>query len=211
MMGGGAFGCALGGALSLRRSNTFPVLVSASVLIALASGLLTGLPSTIHPPVRQWGLEALLGVGVGLKISSTTFLTVLESDFEDHAIAQGVIAQMRVFGGSIGVAVSIVVLIMKIQNTLEDVLTPEQLASFYRSPLVLFSFGPAQQLLARQAFIDAFRVDMWICMGVSIASLFVALFTYQKNPPSVQSKLQELENELSRGAALPGPGLSSQA
>lgn len=109
---------------------------------------------------------------------------------------------MRVFGGSLGVAVSIIVLITKIQNGLQGTLTEEQLASFYRSPLALFQFGPEQQLLARQAFIDAFRVDMYICVGVSIASLFVALFTYQRHPPSVQSKLDDLEKELSRGAAL---------
>lgn len=84
MMGGGAAGCAIGGALSLRRNNTFPVLVVASVIITIASGFLSNLPDAIKPPPRQWGLEAVLGVGVGLKISSTTFLAVLESSFEDH-------------------------------------------------------------------------------------------------------------------------------
>ncbi|KAJ4153604.1 hypothetical protein LMH87_010086 [Akanthomyces muscarius] len=202
MMGGGAAGCALGGALSLRRNNTFPVLVAASAILTIASGVLSRLPDGIKPPAWQWGLEVVLGLGIGLKISSTTFLAVLQSSFEDHAISQGIIAQMRVFGGSLGVAISIIVLITKIQNGLEDTLTPEQLASFYRSPLALFQFGPQQQLLARQAFIDAFRVDMYICVGVSIASLLVALFTFQRHPPSVQSKLADLEKELSRGAPL---------
>lgn len=110
---------------------------------------------------------------------------------------------MRVFGGSIGVAISIIVLITKIQDSLKGTITPEQLASFYRNPLALFTFGPKQQLLARQAFVDAFRVDMYICVALSAASLFVALFTYQRNPPSVQSKLEDLEKELSRAAPLP--------
>ncbi|ATY61380.1 Major facilitator superfamily general substrate transporter [Cordyceps militaris] len=202
MMGGGAAGCALGGALSLRRNNTFPVLVVASAILAISSGVLSRLPEETAPPAWQWGLEAVLGVGVGLKISSTTFLAVLQSDFEDHAISQGIIAQMRVFGGSLGVAVSIVVLITKIQNGLQGSLTPDQLASFYRSPLALFQFSPQQQLVARRAFIDAFRVDMYICVGVSVASLFAALFTYQRHPPSVQSKLADLEKELARSAAL---------
>lgn len=107
---------------------------------------------------------------------------------------------MRVFGGSIGVAVSIIVLITKIQTGLEASVTQEQLESFYRDPLTLFQLAPDQQLLAREAFIDAFRVDMYICVGVSIASLLVALFTFQKHPPSVQSKLEDLEKELSRAA-----------
>ncbi|OAA58692.1 Major facilitator superfamily domain, general substrate transporter [Cordyceps fumosorosea ARSEF 2679] len=211
MMGGGAFGCALGGALSLRRNNTFPVLVAASAILAISSGVLSGLPDKAEPPAWQWGLEAVLGVGIGLKISSTTFLAVLQSDFEDHAISQGIIAQMRVFGGSLGVAISIIVLIAKIQSGLQDSLTPDQLASFYRSPLILLQFGPKQQLVARQAFIDAFRVDMYVCVGVSVASLLVALFTYQRHPPSVQSKLEDLERELARGAALMGVSETTEA
>lgn len=110
---------------------------------------------------------------------------------------------MRVFGGSVGVAVSIIVLITRIQVNLQDVLTPEQLASFYRSPLVMFTFSLGQQLLAREAFVDAFRIDMYICVGVSMASFCISLFTYQKHPPSVKSKLEDLEAELHRSAALP--------
>lgn len=86
MMGGGAAGCALGGGLSLRRNNTFPVLIVASIIIAISSGLLSDLPETFKPAPKQWGIEALLGLGVGLKISSTTFLSVLQVDFEDHGM-----------------------------------------------------------------------------------------------------------------------------
>lgn len=111
---------------------------------------------------------------------------------------------MRVFGGSIGVAISIIVLITRIQTNLKDILTPEQLANFYSSPLAIFTFSSAQQMLAREAFIDAFRIDMYICLGVSVASLFVSLLTYQKHPPSVKSRLDDLEAELSRSAALSG-------
>lgn len=109
---------------------------------------------------------------------------------------------MRVFGGSVGVAISIIVLITKIQSSLQGTLTPEQLANFYRSPLTLFTFSSAQQLVAREAFIDAFRVDMYICLGVSIASLFVSFFTYQTHPPSVKSRLEDLEAELTRSTAI---------
>lgn len=218
MMAGGATGCALGGGLSMRRNNTFPVLVAASVLILISCGLLVNLPDTLDPPTKQWGIEVLLGVGLGLKISSTTFIAVLEAEFEDHgtyslvlpplfsnesstdklAIAQGIIAQSRVFGGSIGVAISIIVLIAKIQSSLQDSLTQEQLQNFYRSPLVLFTFTPEQQQKARDSFIDTFNLDMYICIGVSALSLLVAMFTFQRHPPSVKSKLADLEAELRR-------------
>lgn len=112
------------------------------------------------------------------------------------AISQGIIAQMRVFGGSLGVASSVIILINKIESVLSGTLTPEQLAEFYRSPLILLHFPPKQQLLAREAFIEAFREDMLLCVGIGAASFFVSLFTFQRKPPSVKAKLASLEAEL---------------
>lgn len=84
MMGGGATGCALGGAASLRRNNTCPVLILASVIITVACGILSSLSGDFDPQPRQWAAEVILGIGLGLKISSSTFLSVLQSEFEDH-------------------------------------------------------------------------------------------------------------------------------
>lgn len=84
MMGGAAAGCALGGGLSLRRNNIFPVLLVASMIIAMCCGFLSDLPGSFTPAPKQWALEAILGLGIGMKISSTTFLSVLQVDFEDH-------------------------------------------------------------------------------------------------------------------------------
>lgn len=103
---------------------------------------------------------------------------------------------MRVFGGSLGVAASVIILINKIESALSGTLSPEQLAEFYRSPLILLQFPPKQQLLARQAFIEAFREDMYLCIGIGVASFVVSLFTFQRKPPSVKSKLASLEAEL---------------
>lgn len=86
MMGGGAVGCAIGGGLSLRRNNTFPTLVAASVIIAVACGILSTLNDEFNPPPRQWAAEVVLGLGLGLKLSSSTFLSVLQSEFEDHGM-----------------------------------------------------------------------------------------------------------------------------
>lgn len=86
MMAGGAVGCAMGGGATLRRNNTFPVLIIASILLITGSALLVNLPESGTPPAKQWGFESLLGVGVGLKISSTTFIAILQSSFEDHGM-----------------------------------------------------------------------------------------------------------------------------
>jgi hypothetical protein len=60
-----------------------------------------------------------------------------------------VVAQMRVFGGSLGVAASFIVLNSRIAKTLTRVLTAKELEDFYRSPLVVESFDFLKQLRPR--------------------------------------------------------------
>lgn len=105
---------------------------------------------------------------------------------------------MRVFGGSLGVASSIIVLINKIQTVLGDNLSESQLQDFYRNPLIILTFAPDNATKARDAFIEGFREDMYICIGMSCASFVVSLFTFQRHPPSVKSKLASLEAELAQ-------------
>ena len=109
---------------------------------------------------------------------------------------------MRVFGGSIGVATSFFVLNTKIQRNLQSTLTAQQLQDVYRSPLAMLSFSPLQLLEARQTFIDAFQIDMYICVGVSSACLVASLCTYQRRPPSVKTRLADVEAELERGTIM---------
>jgi hypothetical protein len=100
---------------------------------------------------------------------------------------------MRLFGGSTGVAASFIVLNTKIQNTLSSVLSPGQLSDFYKSPAAILTFTLAEKIEVRETYIDAFTIDMRICIGISIASLLASLCTYQRNPPSIQKRLDDLE------------------
>jgi hypothetical protein len=109
------------------------------------------------------------------------------------AIAQGIVAQLRILGGSLGVAAGFIVLNNRITETLTGLLTAEEMDAFYRSPAITKSFDVPKQLGVRTAYIDAFNISMYICAGISAACLVSSLFTYQKNPPTIQKRLQELE------------------
>lgn len=84
LMGSTAVGSALGGAFSAKKNRTFLTLNLASVFMLVGSGLLSDLPDTISPAPRQWGYEVVLGFGIGLNLSTMTFLTSLQVEFEDH-------------------------------------------------------------------------------------------------------------------------------
>lgn len=102
-------------------------------------------------------------------------------------------AQIRVFGGSIGIAASFIVLNAKIQKTLGTVLSPQQLSDFYRSPAVTTTFDLLQQYQVRETYIDAFSIDMRICLGAAAAGLLSALCSYQSKPLTMKQRMEDLE------------------
>lgn len=125
-----------------------------------------------------------------------------ETDGPGHiAVAQGVVAQLRIFGGSVGIAASFIVFNHKIQEALTGVLTQTQLDDFYRSPTAIFSFSVTQQLLVRQTYIDVFNIDMRVCAGISAACLVATLFTFQRRPQSIKERLADLEEAYARTEA----------
>ncbi|RDL40000.1 Uncharacterized protein BP5553_04340 [Venustampulla echinocandica] len=203
LMGGMAVGSALGGAVSAKRNLTFWTLNLASIFMLIGSALMSTIPGTLSPAARQWAFEAILGLGLGLNLSSSTLMTSLQAEFEDYSIAQGLTAQMRLFGGSAGVAASFTVLNTKIHNTLGSVLSPEQLNDFYKSPVAILSFTIAEKLEVRETYIEAFAIDMRICIGISVASLLVSICTYQRDPPSIKKRLGDLEKFHARGVDIP--------
>ncbi|KAH6847112.1 major facilitator superfamily domain-containing protein [Chaetomium sp. MPI-CAGE-AT-0009] len=202
LMGSMAVGSGLGGAASAKRNNTWWTQIVSGILMLVGSALLSTLADTTSPEPKQWGFQVLLGLGVGLSLSTTTFVTSLSVEFEDHAVGQGLMAQMRVFGGSLGVASSFIVLNSMIQDRLENVLTPEELSDFYTSPVAVYSLPAFQQLKIREVYIDAFNVNMRVCLGVSALAVIAALCTYQRRPPTVQKRLDDLAELYARSTTL---------
>ena len=84
LMGSIAVGSALGGAASARHNNLYWTLSGAGVLMLIGSALLSTLGDSIAVEGKEWGFPVLLGLGLGLNLSTTTFLTSLQVEFEDH-------------------------------------------------------------------------------------------------------------------------------
>jgi hypothetical protein len=108
-------------------------------------------------------------------------------------VAQGIVAQLRIFGGSVGVAVSMIILNDDISKSLSSALSPTQLADFYSSPISILNFTLTEQIQVRQTFILTFNKDMRMCMYVSVVCLLVTLCAYQKDPPTMKERIDELE------------------
>ncbi|KAL2820815.1 MFS general substrate transporter [Aspergillus cavernicola] len=201
LMGSTAVGSALGGAASAKRNNSFWTLNLASIFMVIGSTLLSTLTDAVDPEPKQWVFEAVLGFGLGLSLSTMTFITTMQVKFEDHAVAQGIVAQLRIFGGSIGIAAAFIVFNNKVQETLTGVLTVEQLEQFYRTPAAIYRLPAAQQLVVREVYVGTFNTDMRICAGIAAACLIATLCTYQRRPQSIKERLADLEEAYARTEA----------
>jgi hypothetical protein len=95
-------------------------------------------------------------------------------------VAQGIIAQARVLGGSIGIACSTAVLGVTQRRELAGVVTSAQLATLQVSAKQMTE---AQLHSVRQAYSDAFAEEMRVCAIVSGVCVLAALATYRRSGP----------------------------
>lgn len=119
------------------------------------------------------------------------------------ATAQGIIAQVRILGGSLGIAASSAVLGVKTNSELAKVLSPEQLAHLAST---MSSLPPAQKEAVRHAYTDALRQDMIICCAVTGLGLLFALGTYSRTRLSMREAgkkhfLEEVERNRAEESA----------
>ena len=119
-------------------------------------------------------------------------------------MAQGIVAQARVLGGSIGIAASTAILGVMEYDQLPGVVSESQLASLQTSEQEL---SPAQLHAIRQAYSDAFNEDMRVCAIVAGICVLLTIGTFQRNPLDIpERRKQQVINEQKRLRSIPAVG-----
>jgi len=108
------------------------------------------------------------------------------------AVAQGTVAQSRILGGAIGIAISTIVMNNHLQAALEGTVSPEILQYLYISPFTILKYGVSIALEFRRSYIAAFANDMRIAMYISVAAFVFSLCTWQRHPPTMKEKRELL-------------------
>lgn len=104
------------------------------------------------------------------------------------AVAQGIVAQVRVLGGSIGIAASTAILGVVEYNQLRGIVTNSQLASLRDSEK---TFTSSQLQAVQRAYSDAFNEDMRVCAIVAGICILLTLGTFQRNPLDIQARREQ--------------------
>ncbi|KAG0646091.1 Rubrofusarin-specific efflux pump aurT [Hyphodiscus hymeniophilus] len=190
MLGAVAVGSTIGGGVNNKKNNIFPVLVTASCLMTLGTGLMSTLLNTVNVESKTYGFQVLIGLAFGLTVSTVSLGAGLAADLDDATVGQGIVAQMRVLGGSIGIAASTAILGVHQRNELlrPGIITEEQLATLQTATR---NFSPDQLHAVRQAYSNAFNEDMRICAVVSGLCILITLGTFRKNTQPIMERRKE--------------------
>ena len=186
LLGATAVGSIFGGAISKKRNNTSFTLIVALSLQVLGIGLLTTFNRQSTPLQPQYGYQAIFGFGVGMTFSSATVLTKIEAAGDDHAVAQGAMAQARVLGGAIGLVICTIVFNYNVKQKLLTWLDQGELEALYHSPLAALRFPPYQQQEVKEVYTQAFTDMVRIILYTACAGLIAALFTFRQSPTPVE-------------------------
>lgn len=201
MLGATAVGSILGGAFSKKKNNTSRTLIAAACFQVIGLGLLTTFDAPSSPMAPQFGYQAVFGLGVGLTFSSATVLTKIQAAGRDHAVAQGVMAQVRVLGGAVGLVICNVIFNIHL-GAIENKLSAEQIDALHRSPLVLVSAGSRVEEDVMEVFSTSFQSMVWVMFWVAVAAFVASLCTWEMNP----APLQELDEAVAASRHVPGAG-----
>ncbi|KAI0379177.1 MFS general substrate transporter [Hypomontagnella monticulosa] len=193
MLGATSFGAFFAGAISRKRNNTSWTIMAAHIFQLVGTGLMSMLKDATTETKAQYGFQVLLGLGFGLSFGAGTIMASLQSQSEDLAVAQGAIAQARVFGGAIGIAICSIIFNRKVTMELGNKMDPDDMAALHHSPTIAPWLPEESKLLVRSVYASAFTSDINVMIGIATAGFVASVFTYEQYPPSMSTVPQAKE------------------
>lgn len=188
MLGSCAFGSFLGGACSKQANLTSQTLVAGSLVQVLGLALVFGFSENLGLGLLL-GFTAIYGFGVGLSFAACTMIAAIEARNNDLAAAQGAVAQARVFGGTLGLAVCTIIFNEKLRSSLGpgsgSKLGQQELDQIRRSLITMLDLPDEARLEVVRVYLEAFRDQMLAMTVVAVAALFLGLGTYRARPRQV--------------------------
>ncbi|XWW95698.1 hypothetical protein V2A60_003665 [Cordyceps javanica] len=205
MIGGSALGSIIAGILNGKKNFLSETIAGGCCLTLLGCGLL----STVHSSAddaKALGFLVFSGLGFGLSTAAATMLVSFEVPIADSSPAHGIVAQMRILGGSIGIATASILLRNQITEALGGQVSPEDMGVFSGR---LEDVDPEKQLAVIAAYSAAFQTGMRISTIIAgIAVLFSVLGFRQTRLDMNEQRaklFREEESRRAKGDALISP------
>ncbi|EPE26442.1 MFS general substrate transporter [Glarea lozoyensis ATCC 20868] len=188
MVGTVAIASTVAGVINTKRNLIFPILLASAIFSTIGAATLSTLENVENVEAKIYGFQVFIGLGFGLMVSTTSIGGMLECQFRDNTVAQGIIAQVRVLGGSIGIAASTAILGVNEHRSLSNMVTSQQLATLQDS---LPHMTPEQVHAVKQAYSDAFAESMKVCAALGGMGVLASLVCWRRNPVEFNVRRKE--------------------
>ncbi|KLU83318.1 drug resistance transporter [Magnaporthiopsis poae ATCC 64411] len=196
MLAAVAVGSFAAGPLSIRKNRSTLSLILGASLVTIGACLMTILESMPAGSATKamYGFEAILGLGFGLCLSSTTIMANLQARGADMAVANGAVAQARVLGSAIGLGVWTIIFNTRTQSggrlrsaAQGGILTAEQAATLHRMPTSMLQLPEPARTEATAVYKAAFSNEMVVLAIASAVAFALSFCTYEANPLPAQT------------------------
>ncbi|KAK2600114.1 hypothetical protein QQS21_005129 [Conoideocrella luteorostrata] len=164
MLAAVAVGSIASSSLNSKNQKIMETLLVGSCFMLLGCGLLTMLPEDELDMAKLLGFITFCGLGFGLTVSSSTMIAIFEIPAKDYASAQGILAQLRMFGGSLGIAASTAIFRAKMNGAPTLVVRDDDGRAL-----------EAEKQLTRIRYGEAFKSDMLMVTIISSMAVVVSL------------------------------------
>ncbi|ATY67332.1 major facilitator superfamily [Cordyceps militaris] len=178
MLGTIAIGGMLAGKVNQTNYRVSETIIAGACLVLVGCGLLATVRGAADD-AKALGFLVFPGLGFGLLTTAATIMATVESSPQNRASAQGALTQLRMFGGSLGISASTVLLHREISK---------------------LSSNPEMRLSAREweavrvAYSEAFRKCMLSATVVSAAGVLFALGGYWREKKPTEEHRQGMES-----------------
>ncbi|KAI0883457.1 putative multidrug resistance protein fnx1 [Annulohypoxylon maeteangense] len=129
----------------------------------------------------MYGIEAVLGLGVGAAIAVTTLMMPYATEKRDLSVGTASIIQFRFMGGATALAIVTAVANTWLRSAMLGVLSPEETALVFRRPDTINSLSGDLRDTVRVLFAKGFNLQMKILIGFAAAQFPVTFLTWKKD------------------------------
>jgi hypothetical protein len=171
------------------QAETFPfhLLVAGAMLQRVGDSLLGSLPHTsLKLQRQQFAYEAIMGVGLGLGLSTLPMTTPLVVSDQDMPITMGALTQIRVMGGTLGLAICSTIFNNDVDSRLGSIVSVKGLQWISYSASNIGSLSPSQQNAVRVALADDCTLQMHIIAGFSGLAFLVSFLIWERRPRGME-------------------------
>ncbi|PSN72305.1 MFS general substrate transporter [Corynespora cassiicola Philippines] len=174
---------------AMNRLKIKPYLVAAfAILLQIIGTVLLSRASTDSKiQASQYGMQTIVGIGVGIIISVVITLIPEEMEEQDVPIATAAQSQFRLLGGLMAVSIGAVVTTRYLEGELVKILPPDIVSRLMQRTETLHLLSGTTLDQARDIFGKAYNRQMYVGVGLaSVQAPLVAMMATNKVFPSVK-------------------------